>query len=239
MGSILAGVKAGTLGGALYAGGLAAFNIAMWYLFKGEALSQLGSTSPGSCPPNNSTALQACFNLVASWYVPLTAFYAFFVVLFFAALFGWSYESFPGRSPAAKGEVIAALVALGLVLGDLYGFVLGPEETALLAAFFVGWTAVFGYAMGRLYRRYTRLVRFESADVKLVKVLVDGKDYTGRSRTFARTTTHEVRAKLAEGASFREWTVSGGVSVEDPRSFETLMEVNGDGLLKAQGFRKR
>jgi len=238
MGSFFAGIKAGTLGGIFYIGGLAAFNAALLYAFKDAAMNLIYQNYPTICPTINSTSIEACFSSVVEVYIPYTAFLGFFVSLFFAALFGWSYESFPGKSSLVKGEVVAVLVALGLVLGDLYGVILGPLATALLVAFFVIWTGLYGFIMGRLYVRYTRTVRFESSDVKLVKVMVDGKDYTGRTRTFAHTSTHEVRAEVDEGASFKGWDVSGGVMVEDPRSFETLMEVNGDGLLKAQGARK-
>ncbi len=239
MGSFFAGVKAGTLGGVFYIGGLALFNAALLYGFKSQALSIISRDYPSICPSSNSTSIQACFNSVASVYIPYIAFIGFFVSLFFSGLFGWSYETFPGRSPVAKGEVTAVLVALGLILGDLYGFTLGALPTTLLGVFFVAWTGLYGYILGRLYRRYTRTVRFESADDKIAKVLVDGKDYTGRSRTFALTSTHEVKAKLSEGASFKQWEVSGGVSLEDPRSYETLMEVKGDGLLRVQSARKR
>jgi len=237
MGSFFAGVKAGTLGGVVYIGGLALFNVALLYGFKGQALDLISKYDPVSCPATNMTGLQSCFNSVVSYYVPYIAFIGFFVVLFFSAFFGWAYETFPGRSPVAKGEVIAAMVALGLVLGDLYGLALGATATLMLVVFFVLWTGVYGYLMARLYSRYTRTVRFEGAG-RAVKVLVDGKDFTGRARTFAATSTHSVRAECDKGYSFKEWTVSGGVTVEDPRSFETVMEINGDGLLKAQGVRK-
>jgi hypothetical protein len=108
----------------------------------------------------------------------------------------------------------------------------------VLAGFLVIWTGTYGFILGRLYRRYTRMVRFESADEATLRIMIDGKDYTGRSRTFAYTSTHKARAEASGGLVFKEWNVSGGVTVEDPRSFETLMEVSGDGLLKAQGGRK-
>jgi len=240
MGSFFAGIKAGTLAGIVYIGGLTAFNAALLYAFKAQALSLFTQNFPTTCPAigNANGSNIACFNSVVAVYLPYTAFLGFFVSLFFAALFGWSYESFPGRSALAKGEVAAILAAIGLVLGDLYGVLLGPLATGLLAVFFVVWTGLYGLIMGRLYMRYTRLVKFESTDEKLVKVMVDGKDYTGKSRTFAHTSTHKVRAEIDEGVSFKGWNVSGGVTVEDPKSFETLMEVNGDGLLKAQGAKK-
>ncbi|MGP8124801.1 MAG: hypothetical protein ACLQEQ_02905 [Nitrososphaerales archaeon] len=244
MGSFFAGIKAGTLGGIVYIGGLTAFNAALLYAFKAETISLFSTNFPNVCPAagnlNGSSAacFNSVFNLVVTVYLPYIAFLGFFVSLFFAALFGWSYESFPGKSSFTKGEVAAALVAFGLFLGDLFGVLLGSLATVLLAVFFVVWTGLYGFIMGRLYTRYTRLVRFESTNGKLVKVMVDGKDYTGKSRTLAYTSIHKVRADVDEGVSFKQWDVSGGVTVEDPRSFETLMEVNGDGLLKAQGAKK-
>lgn len=238
MGSFFAGIKAGTLGGLFYIGGLALFNVFLLYTFKSDAKNLIARNNPTICPSLNSTSIEACFNSVVAWYIPYTALLGFFVALFFVGLFGWSYESFPGKSSIAKGEMAAGLVALGLIFGDLYGVLIGPVANVLLVIFFVTWTGFFGFAIGRLYSRYTRAVRFETTDEKLVKVLVDGKDYTGKSRTFAHTSTHEVRAEVEDGVSFKGWHVSGGVTVEDARSFETLMEVNGDGLLKAQGTKK-
>jgi len=219
-------------------GGLAVFNAAILYGFKGEALKLIAQNNPQACPSINSTSVEACFGSVIAVYIPYTAFLGFFVSLFFAALFGRYYESFPGTRPPAKGEIAAVLTAFGLILGDLYGVTLGPLATGLLIVFFAAWTGVYGFALGRLYARYTRTVRFEANDAKLMRVLVDGKDYTGKAMTFAHTSTHEIRADSREGAAFKGWTVSGGVTVEDPKSFETLMDVEGDGLLKAQGSKK-
>ena len=87
--------------------------------------------------------------------------------------------------------------------------------------------------MGRLYRRYTRLVKFESLGEGSLRIIVDGKDYTGKARTLATTSTHKVRAEVAEDASFKEWEGEAGIAIDDPRSFETTIEISGDGTLKA------
>ncbi len=241
MGSFFAGIKAGTLSGFVYIGGLALFNVALLYAFKGQALATIAQNFPTACtasPGVNGTSVQSCFNVVVDWYIPYIALLGFFVSLFFAGIFGRFYESLPGRGPFVKGEAEAALAAIGLVLGDLFGVLLGSTATTVLAAFFLAWTVLYGWLIGRLYKRYTRLITFESVDPRLVKVLVDGKDFTGKTRTFASSSSHMIRAEVSEGASFKGWTVSGGVSVEDSRSFETLMEVKGDGLLKVQGGHK-
>jgi hypothetical protein len=43
---------------------------------------------------------------------------------------------------------------------------------------------------------------------------------------------------VGEGSSFKGWSVSGGVTVDDPRSYETTMDVEGDGVLIAQSAPK-
>ena len=61
---------------------------------------------------------------------------------------------------------------------------------------------------------------------------MDRQDCTGKARTFAATSSHKVRAEVAEDASFKEWEATGGITLEDTRSFETVMEVGGDGTLR-------
>jgi hypothetical protein len=93
------------------------------------------------------------------------------------------------------------------------------------------WTPLFGYLLGRLYKKYTREVEFSSQDPELLRVVVDGRESTGKVKTFATTSNHKLRAEVAEDASFKEWQATGGVSLEDTRSFETTMEVNDNGKL--------
>ncbi len=236
MGSLLAGIKAGALGGVLYFGGAAAFNAFLLFAFKADVLNSISQSYPQTCPPVHS--IDGCFSSVVSS-LPYIAFLGFFVSLFFVGLFGRFYESFPGGSPLVKGEVAAVLVGFALVVLGITGARLGAVTTEGLAVFFAVWTVLYGAVLGRLYRRYTRSVRFETTDENLVKVMIGGNDYTGKSRTFASSSAHKVRAEVAKGAYFREWNVSGGVTVEDPRSAETTMEVNGDGLLRAQGGKRR
>ncbi len=241
MGSFFAGIKAGTLGGVLYFGGLAAFNALLLYIFKANALSLISQTYPQSCPSVasvNSSSIEECFSSVVVLYLPYIAFLGFFASLIYSGLFGRFFERFPGRSPTGKGVTAAAFVGLTLLALGLIGVFLGYPASQLLAVFFFLWTGVYGAVLGRLYKRYTRVVRFESVDEASLRVLIDDRDYTGKSSTFAHTSTHRVRADVAGDSSFKGWTVSGGVTVEDPRSFETVMEVKGDGLLKAQGGKK-
>jgi len=239
LGSFFAGVKAGTLGGAAYVGGLALFNVLVLYALKADVLNIISQSYPSLCSTTagaNSTAISVedCFSSVVAVYVPFAAFLQFFVVMVYSGVFGSLYEYFPGKGPVAKGVVMGLLVGVSLLALNLAGIDFDFAARVAVNTFFVVWTFVCGVAMGKLYRRYTRLVRFVSRDERALRVLVDNRDFTGKERTFALRSSHEVRAEAKEGSSFREWSVSGGVTVEDPRSFETTMEVEGDGVLIGQ-----
>ena len=236
MGSFFAGIKAGTLGGILYFGGLAIFNVALLYALKADFFVWVShSTFSTSCPlvpAGNGTSAAQCLSLVVSLSVPFLAFVGFFIGLAFAGLLGTYYDSLPTKSPTVKGELDAYLMAALLVYSGAAGYPFEFKAAVITFAFLAVWTAPFGYILGRLYLRYTRLVTMESQDRALLKVMVDGRDFTGKARTFALTSSHRLRADVAEDASFREWEVTGGISVEDRRSFETVMEVNGEGTLR-------
>jgi hypothetical protein len=158
--------------------------------------------------------------------------------MMFAGIFGGLYEAFPGKSPVPKGATLGVAVGITLLALGLTGIEFDLVARVVVTTFFILWTFAYGVLMGKLYRRYTREVQFVSRDEKALRVLVDGKDFTGRTRTFALKSSHEVRAGLDRGSSFKEWSVSGGVKVEDPQSFETTLEVEGDGVLIAQNGAK-
>lgn len=242
MGSFFGGIKAGTLSGILYVGGLAAFNVVLLYALKADVLTSISQANPVSCPmaPNVNGSAQDCFDLVVSVSVPFVAFVTFLVTFILAGFFGYYFDSLPTKSATAKGLAFGALVALSILFGVPLTFGVGLiyifdfQSLVATVVFLLAWTPVFGYFLGRLYRKYTRVVGFESQDPALLKVVVDGRDYTGKRRTFATTSNHRLRAQVEEGASFREWEGAGGVSLEDPRSFETVMEVNDDGTVKGK-----
>ena len=239
MGSFFAGIKAGTLSGILYVGGLAAFNVVLLYALKGDVLNAINQSNPASCPlvPSVNGSAQECFDLVLSVSVPFVSFVSIFVVLFVSGLLGLFYDSMPGRSATVKGLFSGAVVVFCMVfvvplffgLGLIYAFNF-PSDVAT-AAFLLCCTPAFGYLLGRLYKKYTRAVEFSSRDPELLRVFVDGKESTGRVKTFATTSNHRLRAELAEGASFQEWDATEGIALEDSRSFETAMEVNGNGRI--------
>jgi hypothetical protein len=246
LGSFFAGVKAGTLGGILYAGGLGGFAVLVLFVFKSQVIAYISQPQEYAMAcgvtgsSTNSTALEQCFSSQLALFVPVMVFLIFFVVLFWSALFGIWYERLPGGGPVVKGEELAAIMAVVsfLVVGLPYGYAFDYDTNLATGAFLIGWTALFGYALARLYCRYTRVVTLESQDPDLLRVLVDGHDFTGRSRTFALTSSHKLKAELADDASFRGWEVTGGLNVEDVRSFETVVEVNGPGTLKGMVTRK-
>jgi len=233
MGSFFAGIKAGTLGGIVYIGGIAVFNILLLYAFQANVLKDVAQLFPNQCPliPNINGSAQDCFSSVISVDVPFIAFVAFFINLIYAGVFGLYYDSLPSKSPTLKGLLFAVIICANLVFFGFSAYVFDNESMLLAGLFLLGWTPVFGYVLGRLYKKYTRLVSFSSQDPGLLKVLVDGRDCTGKGRTFATTSSHKVRAEVAEDASFKEWEPGGGITLDDTRSFETAMEVNGDGSL--------
>ncbi len=237
MGSFFAGIKAGTLGGVLYVGGMAAFNVALLYAMKPQVLDLIQSSYSLICAPTaaNATAgIEDCFQSVVSVDVPYIAFVAFFIALIYAGIFGWFYDSLPSRSSTLRGELFSAIVGVNLVFFGFSGFYFDSASASATSAFVIAWTIVFGYILGRLYRKYTRAVEFSSQDENMLKVLVDGRDCTGKVRTFATTSSHKLRAEVSDDASFKEWEVTGGVTLEDARSFETVMEVGDSGALRGK-----
>ena len=234
MGSFFAGVKAGTLGGIVYVGGMAAFNVILLYALQKDVLASIVQAYPAACPATptaNGTSVIDCFNSVVAVDVPYRAFVAFFITLLYSGLFGTYHDYLPRLGTVTKGMAIAALVGASLVYFGFSGYIFDPQSAAATGVFLLLWTALFGYLLGRLYRRYTRVVAFESQSPSMLKIVVDGRDVTGKSRTFAATSSHRLRAEVSDDASFTEWEGSGGLALEDPRSFETVLEINDDGKL--------
>ncbi len=233
MGSFFAGIKAGTLGGIMYVGGIAVFNVLLLYALRGTVLTAISQAYPDTCPiiQNVNGSAADCFQSVVAVDVPFIAFVAFFISLIYAGIFGLYYDSLPTRGPTVKGLIFAGIIGVNLVFFGFSGYVFDAASGAATGLLMLLWTPVFGYVLGRLYKKYTRAVEFSSQDPKLLKIVVDGRDSTGRLKTFATTSNHKVRADVAEDASFREWEATGGITLDDGRSFETTMEVNDNGRL--------
>jgi len=233
LGSFFAGIKSGTLSGILYVGGIAVFNVVLLYAVQSSALNAISQAYPQSCPlvPNVNGSAADCFQSVVSVDVPFIAFVAFFITLIYAGVFGLYYDSLPNRGSTVKGLIFAAVIGLSLVFFGFSGYVFDTESGIATSVMMLLWTPLFGYLLGRLYKKYTREVEFSSQNPELLKIVVDGRDSTGRVKTFATTSNHKLRAVVAEDASFKEWQAIGGISLEDERSFETTMEVNDNGKL--------
>ncbi len=241
MGSFFAGIKAGTLSGLVYVGGLAAFNVVLLYALRPDVLNIISANFSSVCTgaaTNSTASIADCFNSVVAVDVPYIAFVAFFITLFYAGIFGRYFDSFPGGGKTAKGELMAAIVGVNLAFFGFSGFYFSDTASAATGVFLIAWTILFGYLLARMYKKYTRSVQFTSQDPELLKILVDSSDCTGKTKTFATTSSHKLRASVADDASFKEWAPSGGVSLEDVRSFETVMEVNGDGTLQGRVGKK-
>lgn len=240
MGSFLAGVKAGALAGLLFVGGMAVFNVALLYALKPAVLSSMSALNPTECPltPVNGTSAQGCFASVIAVGVPVRALVGFFITLFYTGVFGVYYDALPGKSGFWKGEGIAVIVGANLIFFGFAGYVFDFASAALTTVFLLVWVPVFGYSAGRLYRRYTRAVAFASDDPGLLRIMVDGRDSTGSTRTLSSPSSHKIAAELANDASFKGWSAGGGVAVGDPRALVTVMHVSGDGEVKGAVGRK-
>jgi hypothetical protein len=235
LGSTLAGVKAGVIAGIVLVGVDTLSNALMLYFLRSDVLTIITGQYGAACPQGT---LDSCYLSLFQVYLPLVAFVGFFFAVAIGGIFGWAYDSMPGTWARNK-SIFAALFTFAIFLSspfylglDLAGIPFNALTEELTIAVLAVLSAVFGLLLGKMYTRYTRVVDIQSGDRSL-QVLVGGRNMTGTKRTFATTSSHEVKA-TGEG-QFREWSVSGGVTVEDPKSRETTMEVNGDGLIRAVG----
>jgi hypothetical protein len=229
LGASLAGAKAGILGGIFFAASVGLFNIALLEAFSGSVLAYF-QTDP-LCSGATATP-QECFATLLTTDIPS---FVIFPTAVAGILFGWFFGVFFEHLPGTGYRIRALAIGMGLLIFLLFfglnGLTVDQTEKLIMDAFDT--VAMLGYAViiARFYKKYTREVKFESPNPEKLKILVDGKDFTGKVRTLSVNSTHTVRAPSESGA-FKEWLVSGGVSVLDPKSFETTMRVDGDGLLK-------
>lgn len=238
---MIAGIKAGVVAGIVYIGALVLTNLGILYFAKQDVLNYISSNYSFVCSPVssvNSTSILDCFNSLAPVYLPFIAFVGFFLTLGYSALFGRMYERLPGAGPSFKGLLVAPLVAISLLFFQLIGFTFELSATEALVVVLIAATVAYGVLVGRFYRRYTRVIQFVSEDDAALRIIVGRSDLTGKTMTLATNSLHNIEAKVTEDSSFKGWSVSGGVSVEDARSFETTLEVKGDGLLKGQVAKK-
>lgn len=238
MGSAFAAVKAGILGGIFYAGITGLFNLFVVFIFKNSSLSVLSKLqecsgitlhqvgSPVSTP-------NECFSAYIPVFVPYSVFIIFLFSLVFSSAFGIFFESLPGRSYATRASIVAFIMIILLLYTGLEGISFDTQQRVMIATFNFIMAYLYATILGSLYKRYTRVVEFSSQDPELLRIILGRKDVTGKTRTVAANSSVKVRASPLGNAAFKEWSYSGGVTLEDSKSFETVMRVAGDGMLKA------
>ena len=227
----MAGAKAGILGGIFFAAVVTLFNVVLLEAFKSSALLAL-QTSPQTAADCSGAAAQNCFSTLLSATIPtFVAFPLGVTGILFGGLYGQYFEFLPGQGYRIRAALMGLLMLIMMLVFGLAGFTVDQTSKSIMDAFDT--LAMIGYALiiAHFYRRYTREVRFESPNHAKLTITVDHKDFTEKTKTLSLHSTHTIRAP-SESGSFHEWLVSGGVSVLDSKSFETVMKVDGDGLLK-------
>jgi hypothetical protein len=235
LGSSFAGVKAGILAGIFLAGIIGAFNILLLYAMKTSTIDALRQMPDclSVVATNSTNPLEACFSVVTTELVPaFTVFPIFIISLIFGFIYGRLFERFPGRSYFVKALIIS--YAMALVIAYL-GLEISATVTQrlYLTGFDLLAAGGFAYLLALFYKRYTRVVEFSSAGSDPVKILIKGRNLTGKSATFSTRSSHKIVADASGSKVFKEWACSGGVTVEDAKSYETVMRVDGNGMIKA------
>ena len=234
MGSVLGGAKAGAVGSLWLAGSVSLFNALVLVYFKNSTLSLLSTYSQCSAlgPASQAGTAERCFSTLLYPGIPIYDFVRTLVIaMVFALTIGVYFDYIPGRAYWTRTLLASLIMLILMFFIGLYGIAADAEQEALLVSFELVAVLVYGVIFAKLYRRFTREVEFQSQKTSLIKILVDRRDLTGRKRTFSVNSTHKVKA-VTEGKPFKEWLVSGGVSVENPKESETKIKIVGDGLLK-------
>jgi hypothetical protein len=227
--SALAGAKAGILGGIFFAAFIGLCNVAILEAFSSSVLTAFSTNS--LCNTATSTP-QDCFSTLLTTYIPsLVVFPVAVSGILFGGLYGSYFEFLPGQGYRIKAAAAGMGALLMILAFGVAGVTADQTQRVLMYGFDV--VGMIGYTLiiARYYQKFTRQVEFSSPNPQKLKITVDGKDLTGKVRTLAVHSNHTIRAPSTSGA-FKEWHVSGGVSVLDSKSFETTMRVDGDGLLK-------
>jgi len=225
----LAGAKAGILGGIFFAAAVGLVNWALLEAFSSSTLHVLSTIS--YCSGTGNATAQACLSTLLNTNVPTLAVLQGASGILFGALYGMYFEFLPGEGYRVRAVAMGMAMLIVLLFLGLAGITI--DRTQQLIMYATDIASMVGYVVitAHFYRRYTREVRFESPDPGRLKITVDRKNYTGKTKTLSLHSNHTVRAPSESGA-FHQWLVSGGVSVLDSKSFETTMRVDGDGLLK-------
>jgi hypothetical protein len=216
----LAGAKAGILGGIFFAAAVGLFDWALLQSFSSTALQVLSTYS--FCSGTSGTP-QDCFSTLLTTDIPSLVVFPIGVSgILFGGLYGLYFEFLPGQGYRIRAVAIGMAMLIMMLVFGLAGITIDQTTKTVMDAFDV--VAMLGYAViiASFYRKYTREVSFESPDPERLKITVDGKNFTGKTKTLSLHSNHTVRAPSESGA-FKQWLVSGGISVLDARSFETTI----------------
>jgi MFS family permease len=238
LGSSFAGAKAGILAGIFFAGTVGAFNLILLETFHDRYIQLLfvyGCNGTKTAIAQQTP--QQCFGDLVS-YIPFLVFVIFIVSLVFASLYGRFYERVPGQGRKSKASSVGLVMLIALLLMGYAGIFLDSTARSTLIVYDIIATVIYSVILGTLYGRYTRTVEFVSPSLDAIRIQVDGRDVTGKARTFSAKSNHKLTAVAGESASFKGWSSSGGVSVEDNKSFETVMRVTGNGLVRVTYAKK-
>ena len=236
MGSIIGGLKAGTVASLYFAGSASVFNALILLSSKSEVISYIETNSPAQCsaavPAGLAGSGEACFSTLLYSGIPQFDFIRIFVIAFFFSLSIAIYFDFIPGSTYTRRTLLASLIMLIVMFFlSLYGLVIDGVQQLLMISFEIVGAVFFAVIFAQLYRKFTREVEFQTQKAGM-KIKIDKRDVTGKKRTFTTNSTHKIAAS-SEGKPFREWLVSGGVSVRAPKESETTIKIIGDGLLKA------
>jgi hypothetical protein len=224
----LAGAKAGILGGIFFAAVAGLANWGLMEAFSSTALQVLSTIS--YCSGTQGTP-QACLSTLINTNIPTLAVLQGASGILFGALYGMYFEFLPGNGYRIKAVAAGTLMLVVLLFLGLAGITIDRTQQVIMYGVDVVCMLGFVVITAHFYREYTREVKFVSPNPEKLKITVDHKNYTGKTKTLSFHSNHTVRAPSESGA-FHAWLVSGGVSVLDSKSFETTMRVDGDGLLK-------
>ena len=229
-GSSLAGAKAGILGGIFFAAAAGLFNAAVLEAFSSSVLANFATNS--NCIPPAGVSPADCFSTLLQADIPSLVVFPIGVFgILFGALYGLYYEWLPGHGYRIRAVGIGMAMLIAMLLLRVAGLTTDPNQKAIMDAFDTLSMLIYALIISHFFRKYTREVEFDSPDPERLKITVDGKNFTGKTKALSLHSTHTVRAPSESGA-FHLWLVSGGVTVLDAKSFETTIRVDGDGLLK-------
>jgi hypothetical protein len=216
----------GTIVGLYFSGTAVALDALVLLAFKSQVLTALAANYT-----NCSQSAQSCYSSLFTGALPIY-FAGLLVISFLATVFyGVYFEYVPGGSYFRKALLIALLM-LVVMLNFVLPIAGDTQQELLMIGFEIVLAGGYAGATGKLYRRFTREVEFQSAQPAKLRVMLGRKNQTGKKRTFSLNSKQKVVAE-SDGRSFRTWVVSGGVSVDDPKNSIAEITVLGDGLLKA------